>query len=112
MCVNCVIYVLIVYETDWKVEIWAAWSPRKHLFSMAREQAGENRLVLFSAACSPAAENRPELLLDDINFLVVLTPECAITHEHDLVHNLLVIRAPTDQTGMCCRSDQCVASTT
>jgi hypothetical protein len=62
MCVNCVIYVLIVYETDWKVEIWAAWSPRKHLFSMAREQAGENRLVLFSAACSPVAENRPKLL--------------------------------------------------
>jgi hypothetical protein len=36
MCVNCVIYVLIVYETDWKVETGAGWSTWKHLFSVAR----------------------------------------------------------------------------
>jgi hypothetical protein len=30
----------------------------------------------------------------------MLTPKCAVTHEHDLVHKLLVAGAPTGQTSM------------
>jgi hypothetical protein len=39
-----------------------------------------------------------------------LTLEHAVTHEHNLMQKLLVAGAPTDQTGMCRRSDRCVAS--
>jgi hypothetical protein len=42
----------------------------------------------------------------------MLTPERAVTHKHNLVQKLLIIRAPTGQTSMCCRSDRCAASTT
>jgi hypothetical protein len=35
----------------------------------------------------------------------MLTPKCAVTHEHDLMQKLLVVEAPTGQTGMYCRSD-------
>jgi hypothetical protein len=34
----------------------------------------------------------------------MLTPECAVIHEHDLVQKLLVAEAPTGQTGMYYRS--------
>jgi hypothetical protein len=40
----------------------------------------------------------------------MLTPEHAITHEHDFMQKLLVIKAPTSQIGMCCRSDRCASS--
>jgi hypothetical protein len=42
----------------------------------------------------------------------VLTPEHAITHEHDLMQKLLVTGALIGQTDMCRRSDRCATSTT
>jgi hypothetical protein len=67
MCVDCVIYVLIVYETDWKVEIGAVWSPWKHLFWAAREQAAKidlyyfQRLVLLLPKIGPSYSRRPRI---------------------------------------------------
>jgi hypothetical protein len=42
----------------------------------------------------------------------LLTPERAVTHKHNLIQKLLVAKAPTGQTGMCCQSDQCAAPAT
>jgi hypothetical protein len=42
----------------------------------------------------------------------LLTPERAVTDEHDLVHKLLIVGAPTGQTDMCRRSDWCATSAT
>jgi hypothetical protein len=43
--------------------------------------------------------------------MAVLTPEHAVTHEHEHVQKLLVVGASTGQTGMRRQSDRCATST-
>jgi hypothetical protein len=51
-----------VLKTDGKLKMRVGWFPKNHLFSATREQATENRSILFLSACFLAAEYRSILV--------------------------------------------------